>query len=403
MRTSRWIRTHGDALMAIAVSVLFQAQVWAGFGLSADEPDEGLGPAGRAALGLVGLAFTVSLTWRRRWPLVPLALAIPTLILSGPGGVDGTPALVLALIVATWSAGAETRDTAAIAAALGVVALLVIAVGRDPDALTSGGDALVPVLLLGGPWATGLAWRIRRDRSAAVEARAAGLERDREADARAAALDERARIARELHDVVAHAISVVVLQARGARHTLAADPAATGASLDAIETTAMEALAEMRRLFDVLDDTSRREAADLAPQPGLGDLDRLLAQVREAGLPVELVVEGEPRRLPAGVDLSAYRIVQEALTNALRHAGPAQARVLVRYGPDVPDRPPSIELEIADTGRGGSPDAMPTSAAGRGLIGMRERAALVGGVLEAGPGGGGYVVRALLPIAPARA
>jgi len=402
MQSRRWVRTHADALLAIGISVLFQAQVWAGLGLSADEPDEGADAVGQAALGLVGLAFTVSLAWRRRWPLVPLALAIPTLLLSGPGGVDGTPALILALVVATWSAGAETRETAAVVGALGVAALVGIAVGRDPDALTSAGDALVPVLLLGGPWATGLAWRIRRDRSAAIEMRAAALERDREADARAAALDERARIARELHDVVAHAISVVVLQARGGRHALATDPAATAVSLDAIETTAIGALAEMRRLLDVLDATSRREAAELAPQPGLGDLDRLLAQVRDAGLPVELVVEGEPRRLPAGVDLSAYRIVQEALTNTLRHAGPAEARVIVRYGTDAAPGPPTVELEIVDTGRGGRRDSVGSMPPGRGLIGMRERAALVGGVIEAGPGVEGYVVRALLPITPAR-
>jgi signal transduction histidine kinase len=403
------IRDQSDAILAIVLSVLFQAQVWLGVGLSVDEVVSGAGPAGQPVVAMAGLAFTMSLAWRRRWPLLPMLLAVPVLLLSGPGGVDGLPSLVLALVVTTWSVGTGTRDVGAIVGALGVAALVSIAVGRDPDAEGSLGDVLVPVLVIGGPWAAGLLARVRQEQLSALETRTAAIERDNEAATRAVVATERARISRELHDVVAHAISVIVVQSRGARHALDTDPAAVADSLGAIESTAVEALAEMRRLLDVLDDPTRSDGLALAPQPGLRDLDRLIATVREAGLPVELVIEGRPRRLPAGVDLSAYRIVQEALTNALRHAGPAEARVVVRYG--VPGDA-AIEIEVADTGlgdrRAGNPSAdggTLDGATGRGLIGMQERAALVGGVVDAGPAGTstpGFVVRARLPVGEAR-
>jgi signal transduction histidine kinase len=395
MDLARTLRPHADALLAIALSVALQVQIWLGLGLSSDEADEAVGPLGEVGVAALALAGTASLAWRRRWPLVPLALAYPVLAVSGSGGVDGVPALVLVLMVAAYTAGAETRDTAAILGALGVAGLIALALGRDPDAVTSLGDAVVPILLIGGSWIAGLATRLRRDQAAATEARAAALERDHEARAREAVQAERTRIARDLHDVVAHALSIVVVQARGGRHRLATDRAATEASLTAIEDTAVEALAEMRRLLGILE-AGGHDPAERTPQPGLADLERLAGQMREAGLEVVLVVEGDPRRVPPGVDLSAYRIVQEALTNTLRHAGPASARVVVRYG-DV--GAPSIDLEIADTGRS-EPSDPRTAPIGRGLIGMRERAALVGGVVEAGPVDGGYVVRAHLPIAP---
>jgi signal transduction histidine kinase len=202
-----------------------------------------------------------------------------------------------------------------------------------------------------------------------------------------AVVAERARIARELHDVVAHAISVVLLQARGGRKAVPERPDDAVAAFGAIEETASHALVEMRRLLEVLraDDGH----AELAPQPGLAELESLAAKVRAAGLAVELRVEGARASLPRGLDLSAYRIVQEALTNALKHARAAKARVTVRYAPDA------LALEIADDGIGvGSGDG-----AGHGLAGMRERVAVFGGELEAGPEPqGGFAVRARLPL-----
>jgi signal transduction histidine kinase len=201
-------------------------------------------------------------------------------------------------------------------------------------------------------------------------------------------VEERARIARELHDVVAHSVSVMTVQTGAVRRLLTPDQERERETLLAVERTGREALNEMRRLLGMLRATD--EAEGLAPQPSLRQLDTLVEQVREAGLPVELKVEGAPVDLPPGLDLSAYRIVQEALTNALKHAGPARATVAVRYGPD------ELELEIADDGRG----AANGTGTGGGLVGMRERAALVGGRLEAGPrNGGGYAVRARLPLA----
>ncbi len=212
-------------------------------------------------------------------------------------------------------------------------------------------------------------------------------ERERDLVAREAVVEERARIARELHDVIEHNVSMMVVQAGAERKVLDPDSGATREVLETIEKIGRGALTEMRRLVGML----RSDAADpLAPQPGLGDLALLVEQVREAGMPVELRIEGEPRGLPVGIELSAYRIVQEALTNALKHAGNARASVHVRYGVD------SLELEIVDDGAGG---LARTAGGGHGLVGMRERVALYGGRLDAGRRpSGGFAVRVLLPI-----
>jgi signal transduction histidine kinase len=215
--------------------------------------------------------------------------------------------------------------------------------------------------------------------------------REREIATSEAVAAERAAIARELHDVVAHHMSVMVVQAGAARAVSGSDPAATAEALRQIEASGRTGLIEMRRLLEVL--KAEGDGDGRAPQPGLARLDELLDAMRASGLPVEAVVKGSPRPLPPGVDLSAYRIVQEALTNALRHAGEASARVVVRYEPD------KIELEIADDGVG--PPEDPEASAGHGLIGMRERVQLFGGELEAGPRpGGGFLVRARLPTEP---
>ena len=212
-------------------------------------------------------------------------------------------------------------------------------------------------------------------------------ERERDLAAREAVVEERARIARELHDAIAHNVSMMVVQAGAERKVLEPEGGSTREVLETIERIGRGALTEMRRLVGML----RSDAADpLAPQPGLDDLPTLVGQVREAGLPVELRVEGEKRGLPLGVELSAYRIVQEALTNALKHAGDARATVHVRYGAE------SLELEIVDDGTGAP---APVASGGHGLVGMEERVALFGGRLDAGRRpSGGFAVRVLLPI-----
>jgi signal transduction histidine kinase len=212
-------------------------------------------------------------------------------------------------------------------------------------------------------------------------------QRERDVAAREAVVEERARIARELHDAIAHNVSMMVVQAGAERRVLEPSNDATRDVLETIEKIGRGALTEMRRMVGML----RSDApGPLAPQPGLDDLTTLVGQVREAGLPVELRVEGERRALPVGIELSAYRIVQEALTNALKHAGGAHAIVNVRYGAD------SLELEIVDDGPGVS---APVSGGGHGLVGMRERVALYGGRLDAGRSAtGGFAVRVLLPI-----
>jgi signal transduction histidine kinase len=246
----------------------------------------------------------------------------------------------------------------------------------DGTSMNVGGFLFFGFFML-GPFLVGVAIRMRREREHL-------LVREQDERARAAVAEERARIARELHDVVAHAISVIVLQARGARH---ADGAEREEALDAIESTGANALTEMRRLLHML--RADDEAVAMAPQPSLEHLEHLVTQVRDAGLPVEVRVEGARRALPPGVDVSAYRIVQEALTNALKHAGPARARVSIRFGDDA------LELEIEDSGAGGGNGA----GGGHGLAGMRERVAIFGGRLDTGPKAeGGYAVRARLPL-----
>ena len=229
-----------------------------------------------------------------------------------------------------------------------------------------------------GPWAVGM---LLKDRTASADeavARAAQLEREREAEAARAAEEERTRIARELHDIVSHSISVVTIQTQAVRRRLGPDHAREAADLAAVEATAREALAEMRRLFGVL--RTEGESVSLAPQPGLGELERLVRQVGSGDLHVELRVEGEPVPLSPGVDLAAYRIAQEGLTNAVRHAHASEAQVLVRYGPH------RLDIEVEDNGRG----LVANPNGGHGLVGIRERVALYGGSVDLGasPSGG---------------
>jgi signal transduction histidine kinase len=252
------------------------------------------------------------------------------------------------------------------------------------------GDVLFVTIIFGAAWGAGRLVRGRQLTAEALADHAALLESDREARARAAVAEERGRIARELHDVVAHSVSVMVVQAGAERRALGDEHDETREVLTTIEQTGRQALAEMRRLLGMLRQSDDELA--LAPQPSMEFVDTLIDQVREAGMPVSLEVEGDPRPLPASVDLSAYRIVQEALTNALKHAGPASALVKVRYARD------ELVIEVVDDGAGAP---VPNGdGGGHGLVGMRERVTLFGGALDTGVRTeGGYAVRARLPIA----
>jgi signal transduction histidine kinase len=257
---------------------------------------------------------------------------------------------------------------------------------KDPQ-FTLSGPAIFFWALLAAAWPVGHAFRLREQAVDRLSRQAEELEQRRQAEARAAAAAERARIARELHDVVGHGLSVLVLQLVATLGLLEnGDQSGVGERLRATERSARETLAEMRRLLDLLDED---RDASLAPQPGLGDLQRLVEETQAAGVETELVVDGEQIELPAGVQLAAYRIVQEALTNVIKHARPARAQVRVAY------RPEHLTVEVVDEGN--TPPA--SLNGGRGLAGMRERVALYNGELDVGPvAGGGCAVRARFPL-----
>jgi signal transduction histidine kinase len=267
-----------------------------------------------------------------------------------------------------------------------VALLIALAANFWPGMSLAEGVAMFLLFLVA--WVLGDRMRARRAYTAALEERARQLERERERDAEAATVAERTRIARELHDVVAHGVSVIVLHARAAKEVMGTDRAAAQRSLELIENTGRQALTELRTVLGALrTDDSERDVRQ--PQPGLADLDRLVTELGQAGLSVELVTEGEPRPLPPGVAVSAYRIVQEALTNTLKHSAADKARVVVRYGDD------QLLVHVTDDG----PPRQATTGTGHGLVGMRERVSVFGGRLEAGPrGDGGFDVLAVLPV-----
>lgn len=322
------------------------------------------------------------LVWRRRAPTGTLALtAVAAVVYPFAGFVDGLPGFALA--VAAYTAAAHRDRGLVLAAALPIAlaaALATLLVNSEP---VGPAELLVGlVFLVGMPFLFGRIAFNRRRR----------IQRDLERAARDAVVGERARISRELHDVVAHAMGVMVVQAGAARTVIDRDAGGAAAALQRIEDTGRTGLVEMRRLVGILE--TDEEAAALGPQPGLDQLGELLETIRETGLPVEARVEGTRRNLPPGVDLTAYRVVQEALTNALKHARAAHARVVLLFDDDA------LEVEIADDGYG--PPTAGTRPPGRGLIGMRERVALFGGSLETGARpGGGFVVRARIPLAAA--
>jgi signal transduction histidine kinase len=339
------------------------------------------------------LVCAAPLVLRRVAPTLAAAAAVATLVV--PGLLDRTPlSQSITFIALTYSAAAAGPIRRAAAVALGlwvpVAALNVLA------PVPSGALPLAPAyvvlnnaLVALASFFVGRTVHARRASAEALRERARIAEDTQRALAEQAVADERRRIARELHDVVAHHVSVMGVLATGTRRILRRDPDAADEALGTIEETSRTALREMRRLLDVLR-TDAEPAAELVPQPDLAGVAALVEQVREAGLPVTLRVDGGPVELDPGVALTVYRIVQEALTNALKHAGAATAEVRLAFGGAA------LTVEIVDTGRGPRPGAVPI---GHGLVGMRERVALYGGSLHTGPRpGGGFRVHARMPI-----
>jgi signal transduction histidine kinase len=328
---------------------------------------------------------------RRRFPFA--AAAAVWLLAAALSFVDGRLVVATSGAFAAGMAAAfllgNLRDDiqARLGLALAVAGVLIV-VANDPRR-DNGNLVFLPVLFA-MVWLAGYALRERADQAEAAEERASRAEREREAAARVAVAEERARIARELHDIVAHSVSVMVLQVGAVRHRLPDTRSEDREALETVERTGRTALAEMRQLLGAM---RHGENAELAPQPGLDGLESLLDEVRRAGLPVELQVEGAPLTLPRALDLSAYRIIQEGLTNALKHGGATRADVLVRYGPG------ELELEVRDDGNG----AAPNDGLGHGLIGIRERVKIYGGRMTANSVvDGGFVLSAALPLGGGR-
>jgi signal transduction histidine kinase len=371
--------TRADGLLAGLVAALFVAEILA---------EERF--AGERVISLaLALPFSAMLAARRRAPLAALLAGLAVIVLSNSTSARAladTPTFLFGFAVAIYSTGRYADGRAALAGGIVVVVALPLAAIESGQPFNLADSAFIAIFFL-GPFAAGRVIRRRAERERGLRGRAAALELERDIKAREAVVEERTRIARELHDVVSHAISVMVLQARGGRRMLADDPEDTRRALDTIEHAGEQALVEMRRLLGILREAD--EHPTLAPMPSLSRLDQLADRLTATGLPVDVTVEGEPLALPPALDASAYRIVQEALTNALKHAGPARARVIVRYSHD------DLELEILDDGAGTGTDG----GSGHGLAGLRERVAIYGGELESGRRPeGGYALRARLPI-----
>jgi signal transduction histidine kinase len=380
-RLWHYARAYGlDVLVAIAaVEIALEVAL-------RDDPQ---GPETTPWFGVPAMALVVlALLGHRRFPFA--APASVWLLAAAVSFVDGrlvtfTAVASVAGIVAAFLLG-NLRDAAQARLGLAIVLIAATIVAYN-DPSHAAADLIFTPLLFAIGWIAGFAMRERAGQAEAAEARAAQAERERETAARIAVAEERTRIARELHDIVAHAVSVMVLQVGAVRHSLADAAPEDREALEGVERTGRTALAEMRRLLGAM----RRDGEDaaLAPQPGLGNLGVVLEQIDRAGLPVHLHVDGEPYPLPHALDVSAYRIVQEGLTNALKHARASQAEVTVRYSSD------ELCIEVRDNGGGASPG----DGHGHGLVGIRERVKVYGGEMTAETdSGGGFVLSTRLPL-----
>ncbi|WP_410672263.1 sensor histidine kinase [Amycolatopsis sp. cmx-4-68] len=374
LRPGYWIAF--DVAAAVVVAAVWSAPLVTGRG---DGPPDVRFHAGVGLLGATALAVPLAV---RRWrPLWAFALALPAFGLSlATSVVPVVPLASVPMAAVAYSLAAQRPRRVAYAALGAVVVLVLLATSVCSGHWAwPGVTVLLPGAVVVIGWSSGVMVAQRR-------AYAEALRRDFDNRVHRAVTGERLQIARELHDVVAHSMSVITIQADMGRLVLDRKPAVAGAALGVIETTGREALAELRRMLGVLREDDRDRGA-LAPVPGLAGLDDLVTRTAAAGIAVEVGIRGTPRALAAGVDLSAYRIVQEALTNVVKHAGVPGCRLTIEYEDDA------VLLVISDRGRGGPPEP-----GGHGLVGMRERALLCGGEFDAGPApGGGFAVTARLP------
>jgi signal transduction histidine kinase len=376
------LRAHAFAVDVALAGTLFLVTVL----IPAQSYDQS--PAGSF---FAGTLLVTPLAWRRRAPVPAAAVILVAGLLELVLAHEFLPAnyavLVMVYSLAAYAPGWAARTGLGLGLFGAVVAAVrYFASGSDALLLTAGSIGVTVV----AAWALGDLRRARLLRLEALEERAELLALERDQEMRLAATAERARIARELHDVVAHSLSVVIAQADGGRYAGKTDPEAATGALEAIAATGRQALTDMRSLLGVLRDGGGEE---YAPQPDVAAITGLVEDVRTSGLDVDLIVEGDPRPLPAGPQLAAYRIVQESLTNVLKHAGPA-SRAWVR----LQWRPDALELSVLDDGRGASAAMVGSDGEGQGVRGMVERAQLHGGRLETGPRpGGGFGVHAALP------
>jgi signal transduction histidine kinase len=337
---------------------------------------------------LAVLVATMPLLARRRYPVAVLVVGALGVVLASSvdsGLVKGPFVSFLLGLTICFRFGMRPWRLQSVAGLAFVIGVATVVELNAPHGKV--GDFIWDAITFTVAWVIGFAVGEKYREVDLAKERAERAEREREEEARRAVADERARIARELHDVVGHSVSVMTVQASAVRRLLEQDQERVSAALQVVEQTGREALAEMRRMVGVL-----RHAEDgpaLAPQPSLEQLERLVEHTREAGLRVELRIEGDPVQLPAGIDLTAYRLVQEGLTNAIKHARAQRAEVLVRYADG------HVEVSVSDDGEGGGGG----EGGGHGLVGIRERISVYGGDLEAGPRpGGGFRLRATLPV-----
>jgi signal transduction histidine kinase len=336
---------------------------------------------------------TLPLVFRRRWPIPVLAVTLGATILHASLVEGAVVNESLGALVALFTVAEQYDRRVSVMAVLAVAGSFAAVIIVRAGSQVAVAGFFQTMLSVGIVWALGDWARTRRRYSTAIEENARLQEADREERARRAVQDERERIARELHDIVTHHVSVIVIQAGAGLTALSPRPEQARTALEAIDRTSREALADMRRMLGILGEPATDGDPSREPMPGLDRLGELIEQVRAAGLPVELSIEGDRRQLDAGVELSAYRVVQEALTNALKHATGARARVRLTY------EPRTLEIDVTDQGGTGHRDLGEIGPGGRGLIGMRERVALFEGDFEAGRIPGGFRVHARLPLA----
>ena len=381
-----YIRAHPLFADALLTTVLLVFSIAAAVTAEATGSERELGPFGWFLI----IATTLPVSIRRLRPVLAMWLVLVSNItfwvLDYPDEPVGPTLFIAVYSVAAHIDRPRSLHHGVAAVATVVIVGLVGVLSPEEDLPWLAVPAFI--IMYGTAWSLGDNLRTRRAYMKELELTASRSAAQQAAEADRAVAEERTRIARELHDVVAHSMSVMVVQAGAARRVLDSDPERAGDALTAIEATGRESLDEMRRILGVL--RSDDEVAELAPAPTLDDFGRLIEHCEKAGLPVDITVEGDSQPLPPSLEVSAYRVVQEGLTNTLKHAGPATAEVRLVYSPG------QLEVRVSDDGRGASAIA---TGAGQGIVGMRERVEAFGGTLRAGPRtGGGYQVSAAFPI-----